>query len=106
MTADAVQLSAILALTDQVQAAITDGEWQAAAELEEQRRVLLARYLDQHRASGLEALSEELTALQTTNNRLIGELHHHRRRLVREATTVRTGRQAVRAYNAHQSSKP
>lgn len=104
MTSVPVQLADVLALTDRVQTAITAGEWQAATELEEERRALLARYLDQHRAAGLEALSDELTALQTTNNRLIGELHHHRRRLVREATTVRTGRQAVRAYSAHQTS--
>ena len=104
MTAE-VQLSEVLALTDQVQTAITSGEWLTATELEEERRALLSRYLDQHRDNGLAALSDELRELQTTNNRLIGELFHHRRRLVREATTVRTGRQAVRAYSANQPPK-
>ncbi len=101
MNGPVIRLADVLALTDRVQAAITAGEWAAATDLELQRRDLLSRYLEQHRASGVEPPGLDLVALQTTNNRLIGELFHHRRRLVREATTVRTGRHAVRAYGAH-----
>ena len=99
MTDPTPQLEAIIALTERVQSAITTGEWSQASELEDERRKALAQFIEQHRASGLEAMSDELTDLQNTHNRLIGELFHHRRRLVREATTVRTGRRAVRAYN-------
>ena len=105
MSTAAVQLDAVLALTERVQSAISAGEWRAAAELEQERRALLARYLDEQRDTGLDRLTDALTDLQNTNNRLIGELFHHRRRLVREATTVRSGRQAVRAYRAHQPAE-
>ena len=98
-----MQLDAVITLTERVQAAIADGDWSDAAALEIQRRELLARFLDQQRDNGLASLSAELTDLQNTHNRLIGELFHHRRRLVREATTVRTGRRAVRAYGEHET---
>jgi hypothetical protein len=37
---------------------------------------------------------------------LIGEVFHHRRRLAREATMVRTGRRAIRAYGAQHAVPP
>ena len=98
MTQQAEPLAAVIALTERVQTAITAGEWAQASELETQRRELLARFLDEQRGSDMEGLVATLTDLQNTHNRLIGELFHHRRRLAREATTVRTGRRAVRAY--------
>ena len=102
MTQQDEPLAAVLEMTERVQAAITAGEWAQALELETERRELLVRLVHQHRDTGVESLLDELTDLQNTHNRLIGELFHHRRRLVREATTVRTGRSAVRAYGEHE----
>ena len=102
MTQQEEPRAAVLEMTERVQTAITAGEWAQALELETQRRELLARCLDEQRGAGLENLVATLTDLQNTHNRLIGELFHHRRRLVREATTVRTGRRAVRAYGEHE----
>ena len=95
-------LDHVLALTERVQTAISDGEWAAAAKLEVERRELLARYLEQERGDRLDRLAPDLTDLQNTHNQILGELFHHRRRLVREATTVRTGRRAIRAYGEHE----
>jgi hypothetical protein len=43
-------------------------------------------------------LQAALGELHARNQRMIGEVHHHRRRLQREASTVKTGRAAVVAY--------
>lgn len=96
----AANLQALLELTDAVQVAISDGDWQKAAMLETERRAMLEAYLDRERAvnGGLTHLSEELAGLQSRANRMIGELHHHRRRLEREAGQLARGRRAVRAY--------
>ena len=99
-----VQLTEVVALTEQVHQAITAGDWRAATELEASRRELLVLCLEQQRGPGLQHLASELSALQNTNNQIIGEVFHHRRRLEREAATVSTGRRALRAYGDQQRS--
>lgn len=103
MMPETVQLVDVIELTERVQVAITAGEWREATDLELERRALLARYLEQHRDGGLASVNSDLADLQDSNNRLIGEVFHHRRRLAREATMVRTGRRAIRAYGAQQA---
>jgi hypothetical protein len=39
--------------------------------------------------------------LQDLSLRMIGEVHHHRRRILREAATVQTNHAAVEAYEDH-----
>jgi hypothetical protein len=96
------QLNAILALTDEVQAAIGNGEWETATELDRRRRAALdTLLLDLARDPALTAsLQQALTDLQTRTYHLIGEVDHHKRRLVREASMVTTGRRAAREYAA------
>jgi hypothetical protein len=94
-------LATILELTDQVQTAIDAGNWQRAGELEAERRAQLERLVAENGAG--EPGSELRTALEQLlerNQRLIGEVHHHRRRVFRDAETVKTGRSAVNAYAA------
>ena len=95
-----VSVTTLLEMTDRVQSAISDGDWQRALELEVERRSLLERFIADEvaRYGELEHLRGTLRDFQTRNNQLIGELHHHRRRLLREAATVTTGRKAVDAY--------
>jgi hypothetical protein len=92
-------LSAILDLTDQVQSAIDAGDWQRASDLESQRRALLAALVAEY---GIGEPGGELRgafeALQQRNQRLLGEAHHHRRRVLREASILKTGQSAARAY--------
>jgi hypothetical protein len=88
--------TAILDLTDRVQAAIDEGDWPRAQQLENERRAAIERLVaEQAVGSELQAALGELYA---RNQRMIGEVHHHRRRLEREALTVKTGRAAVAAY--------
>ena len=94
-------LATILDLTDRVQAAIDAGDWQHACELDVERRVQLERLIAEQGVG--EQGSELRTALERLlerNQRLVGEVHHHRRRVFRDAETVKTGRSAVNAYAA------
>ena len=92
------KLNAILELTDQVQAAIDVGDWQRAQALETERRAALERLVAE---CGMGAdLPSALTALEQGNRRLIGLVEHHKRRVLREAATVRTSHAGVSAYEA------
>jgi hypothetical protein len=94
-------LGAILDLTEQVQSAIDGGDWQRASELEAQRRAQLEAFVAELGVGeqGGE-LRGALEALQQRNQRLLGEAHHHRRRVLREASTLKTGHSAARAYES------
>jgi hypothetical protein len=88
--------TAILDLTDRVQEAIDGGDWPRAQELEAERRAAIERLVTEQAVSA--ELQAALGDLYARNQRMIGEVHHHRRRLEREALTVRTGRAAIAAY--------
>jgi hypothetical protein len=92
------ELQAVLDLTDQVHAAITRGEWQRARELETERRELLERLLACVREDIEPQVAATLARLHERGHQLLGEAQHHKRRLLREATIVKTGREAARAY--------
>ena len=94
-------LNSLLELTDEVQAAIDAGEWLRAADLEQRRRASLEAYVAEIRAGGGTVDADaELGRLYERNQRLIGDVHHHRRRVLRDASIVRTGQAAVGAYGA------
>jgi hypothetical protein len=94
-------LSSILDLTEQVQNAIDAGDWQQASDLESQRRAQLESFIAE-RGIGEPGgdVRTALEALQLRNQRMLGEAHHHRRRVLREASTIKTGQSAARAYES------
>lgn len=96
-----ISLDALLEQTDAVAAAIAAGDWESATELEIERRSLLQRYLEREssRHGDLEHLRAALTELHARGNQFVGEVHHHRNRIVREAYTVKRGRDAVKEYD-------
>jgi hypothetical protein len=94
-----VTLDKILELTEQVQNALDAGDWQRANELETERRAQLeALVAEQGVGEPNGELRGTLEALQQRNQRMIGEVHHHQRRVLRDATMIKTGQAAVRAY--------
>jgi hypothetical protein len=95
-------LNVILELTDRVQNAIDSGDWQAAHDLELERRSRLEQLVasSQDHAD----LGTAFATLEQRNRRLIGLVAHHRRRVLREAATVKTGHSAVSAYAAAETS--
>ena len=99
---EVLDLEALIARTDAVAEAISAGDWETATELEVQRRALLERYLEQEsrRYGSLEHLRDALTELHARGNQFVGEVHHHRRRIIREACTLKKGREAVKEYDA------
>ena len=92
-------LDTILDLTEQVQAAINEGDWQRAHALETDRRSLLEEFVAAEgpvdRNNGLQLA---LTQLQQRNQHMLGEVHHHRRRVLREASMLKAGHDAAGAY--------
>ncbi len=90
------QLTAILDLTDQVQAAIDGGDWQRARELEGARLDAIAQLVAER--AGDASLPNALADLYARNQRMLGEVDRERRRLLRESAVVRRGRAAVAAY--------
>ena len=103
MTArDEAELREVLALTDAVQAAIDAADWQGAASLEAERRGKLeALVAASGRGAGdRERLRDCLIDAQTRSRRLICEVDHHRRRVLREAETISTGQRAVGEYES------
>ena len=88
-------LDALLDLTDRVQTAIDAGDWQQANELETERRAQLERLVAEQTAIDVRSVFDELA--QRTD-RLIGLVEHHRRRVLREATTVTAGHVAAARY--------
>lgn len=94
------RLADVVALTDQVQAAVRDGEWLSAASLEERRRAALGTLLTRlaEEPALVASLQRALGEIETRGRHLIGEVDHHRRSVVREASTLATGRHAAREY--------
>ncbi len=86
---------ALLELTDRVQAAIDAGDWLRANELEGERRAQLEKLVAEQTATDVRAVLGELA--QRTH-RLIGLVEHHRRRVLREATTVTAGHAGAARY--------
>ena len=97
-----ISLDRLLEQTDAVAAAIAAGDWDSATELEIERRDLLRRYLEREsrRHGDLEHLRASLMELHSRGNQFVGEVHHHRNRIIREACTVKRGRDAVKEYDA------
>ena len=88
-------LEAVLDLADRVEASIDAGDWAQANELETARRAQLEKLL----LAGAGALPEgALDAVRQRTHELIGLVEHHRRRVLREATTVKTGYAAAARY--------
>jgi hypothetical protein len=96
------RLNAINALTDAVGDALSGGDWLAASALEDERRAALEALVAT--MTGGEGAAADvrvvLDGLQRRTQLLIGEAHHHRHRVVREASTIRTGRKAAHEYTA------
>jgi isocitrate dehydrogenase kinase/phosphatase len=88
-------LDTLLELTDRVQAAIDAGDWQQASELESERRVQLEKLVAEQTAQDVRSA---LDAVAQRTHRLIGLVEHHRRRVLREATTVTAGHAAAARY--------
>ena len=91
-------LDALLDLTDRVQAAIDSGDWQQANDLETERRAQLEKLVAEQTAMDVRSV---LGALAERTHRLIGLVEHHRRRVLREATTVTAGHAAAARYVAN-----
>jgi hypothetical protein len=89
-------LDEVLELTDRVQAAIDAGDWQHAQALETDRRAHLERLVAAGGTAG--ALRSTLATLEQRNHRMVGLVQHERRRVLREAGTVKTGHAAANAY--------
>jgi isocitrate dehydrogenase kinase/phosphatase len=85
----------LLELTDRVQAAIDAGDWQQASELETERRAQLEKLVAEQTAQDVRSA---LDAIAQRTRRLIGLVEHHRRRVLREATTVTAGHAAAARY--------
>ncbi len=86
----------VLELTDRVEAAIEAGDWQLARELEAERSEELGRLVCMN-ADAAERQAV-MSAVQSRTHGLIGLVEHHRRRVLREATTVKTGYAAASKY--------
>lgn len=95
-------LQALIAQTDAVASAIAKGEWDSATRMEVERRRLLRRFLEREARmrGGLSHVRETLAELQSRGRQFTGEVQHHRDRIIREACTVRKGRDAVKKYDA------
>ena len=85
----------VLELTDRVQDAIDAGDWPRAQELETERRRLLEQLAT---AVDIASVGPAFATLEARNHRLIGLVEHHRRRILREASMVRTGHDGAAAY--------
>lgn|GEM_PF-3245810 len=95
-----IDLPVVITLTERVEAAISAGEWQEAAELEAQRRAALGALIERNGGpAGIAGeLRDALVGVVSRTHRMIGEAHHHRRSLLREASMVRLGRKAADEY--------
>jgi hypothetical protein len=91
-----VQLTAILDLTEQVQAAIDSGDWRRARELEASRCEAIAQLVVER--AGDASLPNALADLYARNQRMLGDVDRERRRLLRESSLVTKAQAAVAAY--------
>src|SRR5262245_60209662 len=90
------QLTAILDLTERVQAAIDGGDWQRARELEGARREAIVQLVAE--GAGDTRLPSALADLYARNQRMLGDVDRERRRLLRESALVTKAQAAVAAY--------
>lgn len=86
------------AVAAEVQHAVDAGDWTLAASLEIEFRETLAQQVETLREADAPALRRTLEAAAVRVAHLIGEVAHHERRLVREASMISTGRRAAAAY--------
>ena len=91
-----VQLTAILDLTEQVQAAIDAGDWQRARDLEAARRDAIVQLVAERAADP--QIGDALAELYARNQRMLADVDRQRCRLLRESALLKTGRAAVAAY--------
>ncbi|MDX1562118.1 MAG: hypothetical protein R3305_04290 [Gammaproteobacteria bacterium] len=97
----AARFEAVNRLADEIQQAINDGEWSRATELEQRRLEALKQLVVEQTENGHGGdLGEFLGDSQDLIRRQIGEVQHHQRRVVREATMIKTGRAATARYRA------
>jgi hypothetical protein len=94
----AATLAQVLELTDRVQRAIDEGDWFAAQDLEKARLAALEQLVAERGTGG--DMARSLAELHERNQKMIGEVHHHRRRVLRDASLVKTGQAAAAAYGA------
>jgi len=92
-----LQLTAILDLTEQVQAAIDGGDWQRARDLEAERRDAIVQFVAERRGDA--QLGSALADLYARNQRMLGDVGRERRRLLRESALLKTGQTAIAAYD-------
>ena len=90
------RLNEILTLTDAVQQAIDAGEWQRAHDVDVERRALLEALALQRGDPA--ALGAALADVRARTYVLMGQVEHHKRRVLREASTVKTAHAAAAAY--------
>jgi hypothetical protein len=88
-------VATVLDLTDRVEGAIERGDWVDAQQLETERRRLLEQLAA---ASAPGDVAPTFATLEARNHRLLGLVEHHKRRILREATTVRAARDGAAAY--------
>jgi len=88
-------VATVIELTDQVQAAIEGGDWPRAQELETDRRRLLEQLAT---SPDVGDLRSTFAALEERNQRLVGLVQHHKRRVLREAAVARTAHDSAAAY--------
>lgn len=101
------RIDAIIALTDEVQAAIDAGDWVSAAALEARRlEALKALVAATAPSGGGDIVTEFLAATRQRGLELIGEVDHHKRRLERDASMIRTGHRAAGRYEETAQSRP
>jgi hypothetical protein len=99
-----VQLTSILDLTEQVQAAIDGGDWQRARELESARRDAIVQLVAER--PGDASLPGALADLYARNQRMLGDVDRERRRLLRESALVTKAQAAVAAYADARDTQP
>jgi len=91
-----MQLTAILDLTEQVQAAIDGGDWLRARDLEAARRDAIVQLVAERAADP--RVGDALAELYARNQRMLGDVDRQRRGLLRESALLKTGQAAVAAY--------
>jgi hypothetical protein len=108
-TSNVPTLADLFAQTDAVEQAVHAGEWQQAAALEAERRSQIAQFLTANAAALGEAgnMRPGVAELQVRGNRLLGEAHHCRRKLIFESAALQRGHSALRLYaNAARDGEP
>ena len=94
---DTPQLATLIESTEAVRSAIADGRWEDATQLETDRRAQLQQFVAGCREMS-ETLRQELARINGMTQAIMGEVHHHQRRLEREVFTLQKGKRAARIY--------